>query len=223
MTDFAAQRLTMLDNQIRPSDVTDLRLLDVLGEVPRELFVPADLQQLAYIDRHLELTNGSAGQPPRYLMQPAPFARLVQLAAIQATDKVLVVGAASGYAAAVVGSLAKSVVALEEDVGLVATAKQALAQLGLANIEIVSAPLIDGAPAGAPYDVILFVGAVSVMPPALPAQLAERGRLVVVEGHGPSARAMLYVRTGADVTGRAVFNCAAKALPGFEMKPAFQF
>jgi protein-L-isoaspartate(D-aspartate) O-methyltransferase len=220
MSQFAIARRTMLDNQIRTADVTALPVLDAFGAVPREAFVPPGTQPLAYTDVAHRLTDGSPG---RWLMAPSPLARLIQLADIGPTDKVLIVGSGSGYSVAIVAALAASVIGLEEDAALVAASTAALARLQLANAAVSQGELVKGLPASAPYDAIFIEGAVDLIPPAIPQQLAEGGRLVTVEGHGASGCARLYLKAAGIVTGRNVFNCAAKPLPGFERKPEFTF
>jgi protein-L-isoaspartate(D-aspartate) O-methyltransferase len=220
MSQFANARRTMLDNQIRTSDVTELRLLASLGAVPRERFVAADLRPLAYTDHVLRLTEGTPG---RWLMTGASLAKLVQLAEIAETEKVLVIGSGSGYSVAVIAPLAASVIGLEEDETLAAASQVTLTELAIPNVSIVRGPLAAGHAAAQPYDVILMEGAVDDIPSAIPNQLAEGGRLIAVEGRGAAAFARIYVKSGGLVTGRDAFNCAAKPLPGFERKPEFVF
>jgi len=220
MSQFAVARRTMLDNQIRTTDVTDAAVLDAFGSVPREIFVAPAAQPLAYTDQAHRLT---AGLPGRWLMAPSPLAKLIQLADIGTGDKVLIVGSGSGYSTAVAAALAASVVGLEQDVDLLAASGAAIAGLGLANATIVKGTLTEGLPAAAPFDVIFVEGAVDALPAVLTGQLADGGRLVAVEGEGASGVARLYVKSSGLVTGRTIFNCAAKPLPGFERKPAFVF
>lgn len=220
MSQYDIARRTMLDNQIRTSDVTELRLLASLGAVPREAFVSAELRPLAYTDHMLRLT---AGNPGRWLMPAAQLAKLVQLAEIMSGEKVLVVGSGSGYSVAVIAPLAASVTGLEEDEALVATSTATLQSLAVANAAIVKGRMTDGAPAAAPFDVIFIDGAIDELPASLVSQLAEGGRLVTVEGRGGAAFARIYVKSNGLVTGRDAFNCAAKPLPGFEHKPEFVF
>jgi protein-L-isoaspartate(D-aspartate) O-methyltransferase len=200
--------------------VTDAAVLDAFGSVPREIFVPADSQSLAYTDLAQRLTQGTPG---RWLMPASPLAKLIQLADIGPTDKALVVGSGSGYSVAIIAAIAASVIGLEEDEALVTASKTTLTGLNLTNAAIVKGALTAGLVATGPYDVILIEGAVDVLPEALTGQLAEAGRLVVVEGHGASGCARIYVKTAGLVTGRNVFNCAAKPLPGFERKAEFVF
>ena len=115
MDDFTAARTKMVDNQLRTQSVTDYDVLAAMGAVPREQFLPPASRALAYIDSDLPLTAAAADGPARYMMEPAPLARLVQLAEVGEADVVLVVGCGTGYSAAVLARLANSVVALEQD------------------------------------------------------------------------------------------------------------
>ena len=218
MIDFPALRTKMVDGQVRPNDVTDLRIIDAMSEVAREDFAPDDQKPLAYLDRDLPL---GAGRAPRVLIQPMILARLLQHAGLGPTDKVLEIGSASGYGAAVLSRLAGTVVALEEDAALAVFARQQLT--GLNNVAVVEAPLTGGMPDAAPFDVILFNGAAVAFPEAIAGQLARGCPLLLVEGEGNAARAKLYTRTEAGVSGRVLFNASLPVLPGFRPAEAFAF
>jgi protein-L-isoaspartate(D-aspartate) O-methyltransferase len=215
MTDFAAARRNMVDGQIRTADVTDLRLLWAFQETPRERFVPAQTVALAYVDFDLPVASG------RSLIKPRVLAKMLQVAGVAATDRVLDVGCATGYGAAVLARVAAQVTALEENADLARSARAALA--GSTNVEVVSGPLAAGWTAAAPYDVIVVEGATEVVPETLMRQLAEGGRLVCILGGDQAAKAMLYLRTGDEIGDRTVFDAAARVLPGFAKAPAFAF
>jgi protein-L-isoaspartate(D-aspartate) O-methyltransferase len=217
MIDFAVARRMMVDGQVRTADVTDLRLLAAMGDVPRERFVPASKAELSYLD--LDLPAGdSAG---RFLLKPMVLAKLIQLADIAATDHVLDVGCATGYSSALLAQLAGSVVALDQDHALVRAAEQALA--ARSNVKVVMGPLTAGWPVAGPYDVILMQGATEIVPATLLRQLKNGGRLVCILGPGPQRKAMLYRNTDGDVSGRPMFDAAAPLLPGFKQAPSFVF
>jgi protein-L-isoaspartate(D-aspartate) O-methyltransferase len=220
MADMTALRTKMVDGQVRPSDVTDLRIIEAMLEIPREAFVPKSLAALAYLDRNLAV---SADGRSRSLIQPMVLSKLIQAAEIRHDDVVLEVGTASGYGAAVVARLASSVVALEEDGELADRAAATLATLGVDNAAVVRGRLVDGFPEEAPYDVILVNGSVELVPESLTGQLKDGGRLVVVETGGPVGRGMVYTRTGDDVSGRVFMNASVPLLPGFSREPAFVF
>jgi protein-L-isoaspartate(D-aspartate) O-methyltransferase len=216
--DFSELRIKMVDGQVRTTDVTSAPLLDAMLSIPRELFVGAAQRDLAYIDEDIRISDGA-----RYLMAASPLAKLLQLAEVNPTDKALVVGCGTGYPAALLSRMAGSVVALESDSSLAATARSTLASLECRNVAVVEGPLSQGHAADAPYDVILICGSVAEVPGALLDQLAEGGRLVAVEGQGNSGVARLFFKAGGVVTGRRAFNAAIKPLPGFERAPAFEF
>lgn len=216
-TEFSEERLKMVDGQLRTTDVTSLPVIDAFLEVPREAFVPAKLRPIAYIDEDLAIAPG------RYLMEPSPLAKLIQLAHLGSSDVVLDVGCATGYASAVMSRIASSVIALESDEAIAETAARTLSELGYDNVAVLTAPLCDGYPDEAPYDAILIDGAVDTIPQALFDQLKDGGRLVAVEGTGNAGMAMIYLKEGGFVSGRRAFNCAIKPLPGFEREEAFEF
>ena len=217
MTDFGVARRMMVDGQVRPADVTDLRLLAALQDVPRETFMPAAMTGLAYLD--LDVPVNESGT--RRLLKPMVLAKLLQAAEIADTDKVLDVGGGTGYSAAILSRLAGEVVALEDDAALARRATEALR--GLAGVSTVSGDLTAGWAAGAPYDVIVVNGAVEGAPSGLLAQLKDGGRLVCIAGSGPSGKATLYRRSGGEVGSRALFDAHAHLLAGFAKPAAFAF
>jgi protein-L-isoaspartate(D-aspartate) O-methyltransferase len=223
MIDFARLRQAMVDGQIRVNDVTDPGIVAAMLELPRERFVPAARRELAYLDDDLLIQPAQAGKAARYLMEPMVLAKLVQALGAGAGDKVLDVGCATGYSAALLGRLAAEVIALEEDSALAETAGRLLAELDVRNVKVVSGSLVAGWPATAPYDAILLQGSVEVVPEPLFAQLKEGGRLGAVVRSGSAARATIYTRIGASHAARSVFDAAVPALPGFAAPKSFVF
>lgn len=219
--DFRELRVNMVDTQIRTTDVTDLAVLDAFLAVPREEFVPAERRELAYIDEDQVLAQTEQGT--RYLMEPSPAARLVQLALISKQDVVLDIGCGTGYLAAVMSRLASSVIAVESNPDFVAQATEKLQRLGCDNVVVVSAELTAGYAKEAPYDVILIEGAVDFVPQTLLAQLKDGGRLVAIEGQGNMGVAHIYMKEDGVVSRRGVFNAAVKLLPGFNHVAEFVF
>ncbi len=221
MSGFATARQKMVDGQVRTNDVTDTRILDAMLALPRELFVPEGRRALAYLDQDLDVSeSGAAG---RYMIKAQTLAKLLQAAEIRPTDNVLVVGSATGYAAALASRLAAKVTATESDSVLVAKGKEVLGQLGLANVAFEAATPADGHPANAPYDVIVLNGATEVAPEQLFEQLAEGGRLVGVFAATRPARAAIVTKSHGDLGHRPLFDAAAPVLPGMERVPSFVF
>ncbi len=221
MSGFSTARQKMVDGQVRPSDVTDIRIIDAMLTVPREAFVPQNQRALAYLDLDLDVSEGGAAK--RFLIKPAVIAKMVQAADIKDSDEVLVVGCASGYLAALVAKLARRVTATESDPSLAAKAKQALAGLGIGNVMVKAAAAADGDSANAPYDVILINGATEIVPDRLYRQLKEGGRLVAVFAMTQPQRAVIVTRSHEDFGSRALFDAAIPVLPGLERPPAFVF
>jgi protein-L-isoaspartate(D-aspartate) O-methyltransferase len=223
MTDSNVQRLNMVESQIRPSDVTDRRIIQAMLQVPREAFVVAALGSMAYMDEPVPVTAQTAGAGARYLLAPRTFAKLVQLCEIEPTAAVLDVGCASGYSTAVVAKLAARVVGLEADGALALRATNTLRELGIANAKILEAALPTGAPGDGPFDAILLNGAVPDAPTALLEQLKDGGRLVAVLAAATFGQAHVWRRTGSVWASAVGFDAAAAPLPGFVRAAGFVF
>lgn len=219
MSVFEAARAHMIASQLHPNKVTDDRVLNAFARIRRELFVPEQLRSVAYVDEDLPLGRG------RCLMQPMVAARLTQAAMPARLDNALVVGAGTGYEAAVLSLLTRTVVALEEDAQLARPAHAALVEEGIASVSVVEGPLREGCRARAPYDVVMFAGAVAELPNEIVVQLAEDGRLVAVvkADGGGVGRATIATRTGGVIARRVMFDAATPLLPGLAPKPAFVF
>jgi protein-L-isoaspartate(D-aspartate) O-methyltransferase len=231
MSGFTIARQKMVDGQVRPSDVTDSRIIDAMLAVPREAFVPLGQQAMAYLDIDLDVSAGlsktglskTGPSEKRYLIKPVVTAKMLQAAEIRDTDNVLVVGCATGYSAAIVAKLAAKVTATEGDASLAAKAKDVLAGLGFANVTVRAAPAAEGDAANAPYDVIMLNGATEVAPAGLYRQLKDGGRLVGVFAMMQPQRATLVTHSHADFGTRALFDAAVPVLPGLGRLPAFIF
>ncbi|MBX6324088.1 MAG: protein-L-isoaspartate O-methyltransferase, partial [Rhodospirillaceae bacterium] len=172
---FAAARRNMVDSQLRTNRVNDPAVLEAFSSVPREIFVPAERQALAYVDDDLPIAPG------RFLMEPMVLARLVQLAEPEASDRALDVACATGYATAILSRLAGRVVGVEDQPALAHRARDNLVALGVANAVVCDGDPTLGWPQEAPYDVILIDGMVEIVPQALIDQLGEGGRMVYVQ------------------------------------------
>lgn len=217
--DTAQARQAMVDRQVRPHDVTDRRILSALLDVPRERFLDPAHRALAYLDTEVPVSTASR----RVMLKPIVFGKLLQATGIRETERVLDVGCATGYSAAVLARLAGQVVALEEDAALASAATANLAAVGAPNVNVVTGPLTAGSPQGGPYDVILLEGRCEVAPEQLYGQLADGGRLVAVVGGAPMAKAMIYDKIGKSVTPQPLFDAGAPVLPGFVKPPEFVF
>jgi protein-L-isoaspartate(D-aspartate) O-methyltransferase len=241
MMDFAAARRAMVDGQVRTNDVTDLAVIAAMLQIPREAFVPKRLAAFAYLDRDVPLNGGEdalrngngsdrgeggtavIGPATRWLIKPVVLARLVQATAPRPHDRALVVGAGTGYSAAILSRLAATITALEEDLQLARTAQSNLSALGAKNVTVVTGALDEGWPALAPFDVILVDGGVEFVGQTLLDQLAADGRLGTVVGTGPVGKGMLFVSDKGVVSGRVLFDATVPVLRGFTKTPSFVF
>jgi protein-L-isoaspartate(D-aspartate) O-methyltransferase len=215
--DFVAARRQMVDSQIRTDGVTDPLVIGAMQAVPREYFVPAERRSFAYIDEDLAVGHG------RYLMEPVALAQLLQTAEVQPEDKVLVVGGGTGYSAAVLARIAQSVLVLENDAVLADQVGKIMVELVIPNVTVARGELASGVVSKAPFDVILFDGAVVEIPATLKAQLADGGRLVAVVRSGPVGRATLVTRVGDAFGSRVDFDIVTPFLPEFAPQPKFVF
>lgn len=213
MSDFATRRVMMVDNQIRPSDVTKYPVIAAMLEIPRENFVPDHLVEAAYMGENLVVAQG------RVLLEPRTLAKLLDALNIQKDELVLDVGAALGYSASVIGQMAQAVVALEEDETLAAGAQQRLS--GSDTVAPVTGALVAGVPAQAPYDVIVIEGGVQEIPPALTAQLKDGGRIGALFMEGALGTVRVGTKTGDGIAWRDAFNATAPVLAGFSRKAEF--
>jgi protein-L-isoaspartate(D-aspartate) O-methyltransferase len=228
LKDSKSQRQTMADCQIRTFDVTDQLVIDQFERVPRERFLPDEFRDLAYSDIGFTIPAPAAGGEERYLLTPLVLARLLQGGRVGPGDKVLDVAAGSGYSTAILAGLASDVVALESNAVLRQDLQSRIVSAGLKNVRTLEGPLEKGAPAEGPFDVILVNGAVETGLDALFAQLAEGGRLLTIsrlqnDPTGRAAKAVLYEKTGGEVSGRILFDASAPVLPAFKRVPAFVF
>jgi protein-L-isoaspartate(D-aspartate) O-methyltransferase len=215
--DYARARLNMVQNQLRPNRVDDPNVLDAMTEVPRERFLPKALRGVAYADEDLPLPDGS------WLIEPLVLARLIQAAEVNSGDVVLVIGCTTGYAGAVLARLAGTVILVE--VPSVAERVEALLDdLGVDNVVVVeSEDPASGHPSQAPFDLILLVGSVRSLPPALLNQIGESGRIVAVIDDGRIGKATLFTKLHGVVGQREVCDAQTPPCPGLEPNPHFSF
>lgn len=215
MTDFASRRTMMVDTQVRPSDVTKFPIIEAMLSVPREVYVPRDKREAAYMGENLPLSAN------RVVLEPRTLAKLLDALDIQPDEIVLDLGCGLGYSAAVIARLAEAVIAVEEDPGLAAEAEKTLSTEGVDNAAVITGPLAAGSAKHGPYDVITIQGAIEALPEALVAQVKEGGRIGCVFMEGALGVARIGYKVDGAVTWRFLFNAAAPVLPGFEARHGF--
>jgi len=208
--DFAATRLAMVESQLRPQGVTDRAVLDAMGSIARERFVSEDVRALAYADRAVPLGDG------RFLPAPGALGQLLAQMAPQRGQRALVVGAGTGYSAAVLAAMGLDVIAVENSPTLAARARAD-------GVEVIEAPLENGYRKGAPYDQVLIDGAVEFIPEAIIEQLAEGGRLGAALVDRGITRLIVGRKAGIAFGFLSVGDAGVPILPGFAHPPAFTF
>ena len=205
-----------MNTQIRPSDVTKFPIIDAMLNVPRERFVPDNMQDAAYLDGHISLA------PARVVLEPRAFAKLLDALDIQPDEMVLDLGCGLGYSAAVIARMAEAVVAVEETEALAQEAERVLGEIGVDNAAVVTAPLTEGAAKHGPYDVIVVEGAVEELPAAMLDQLNEGGRIGCIFMQGALGEARIGHKKDGALSWRRAFNATAPVMPGFAKEAAFQ-
>lgn len=212
----------MVDGQVRPSDVTRTDLIDAMLWAPRERFVPKSKRALAYMGEHIELSQA------RWELDPRVLAKMIETLEPEREDLALVIGSGGGYAAAILSKLCAAVVALESDAALASASAEALREAGCDTVIGVEGPLAAGAPAHAPYNLVLVNGAVArdpmtVFADVVASQVADAGRLVCLRLEQGVGRCEILVKSGSSVSARRAFDASAPTLPGFEAAPTFEF
>jgi protein-L-isoaspartate(D-aspartate) O-methyltransferase len=208
--DFAAARRAMIENQLRPQGVTDQAVLAAMDSVAREQFVPEEVRPLAYVDRSIPIGNG------RFVSPPAVLGQLLTQMAPEPGDRALVVGAGTGYSAAVLDHIGCQVLGVESDPELAARGRE----LGL---NIVEGPLERGSKRGAPFDLILIDGAVEFIPDAITGQLRDGGRLGAALVDRGISRLIVGRKAGGGFGYLSINEAGAPALPGFSRPREFTF
>lgn len=219
--DHTTARHNMVEGQIRTNRITDPLVVEAMETLPREAFVPKALAGVAYVDEALPTGNG------RYMIEPLLAAQLAQAARITPHDVILEIGCGCGYVAAVLARLGSTVVAVESDEALIEAANARFAQLGIDTVAVVQGPLAAGYPAQAPYDAIVFNGAVVKVPDAILSQLGDGGRCVAVVDDGQpgtgTGKVTVFTRLGETVSRAVLSDGSTPLLPGFAAEPAFVF
>lgn len=215
--DFARARDFMVESQVRPSDVTDPRIIHTMRTLPRERFVPAPKRTIAYGDLEVEVAEG------RTLMRPRDLAKLVQNLAPQANERALEIAGATAYGAALLAACCKEVITLDPNPDLSFAARAALESAGVTNAKTVSTAAVDGWKDEAPFDVILLNGSAEFVPDAWLKQLAPGGRLGVIVRQGAAGAARIYTHAGDATAYRVAFDAAPPVAPGLTKLPSFAF
>ena len=221
--DFALARYNMVESQLRPNGVTDLPLLEAMGRVPRELFVPSTLVGVAYLDENIPLITG------RSLMQPMVLARLIQAAEIKPGDHVLDLAPATGYSTMILAALGGAVTGVEPDALLHKEAEINVAHYASGQAQVLAGAPVEGCIVAAPFNVIFVNGSVEFLPELLFNQLADGGRLVaVMRSYGPAhaahaGDARLYHKKNGEISWRSLFTANIPPIPGFAAPRGFDF
>ena len=215
MVDFLARRTTMVDTQIRPSDVTKFSVIEAMLNVPREAFVPGKQRDVAYVGEILDLGQGRA------MLEPRNLAKMLDALDVQPDEMVLDVGSGLGYSAAVIARMAEAVVALEADEEMAAEAERILGETGADNVAVIQGALDIGAPKHGPYDVIVIAGGVQAVPQTIVDQLKEGGRIGTFFREGALGICRIGHKLGGNISWRYAFNGAAPVLPGFAVASEF--
>jgi protein-L-isoaspartate(D-aspartate) O-methyltransferase len=215
MSDFASRRVMMVDTQVRPSDVTKFPIIDAMLTVPRELYVPDDRREAAYVGENLPLGGG------RVLLEARTLAKLLDAMDLRPGEMVLDLGCGLGYSAAVIARLSGTVVAVEDDERMAADAQRLMSEEGVDNALVLAGPLAQGAAKHAPYDAITVQGGVEVVPDAVLAQLKDGGRIGAIFVEGALGTVKVGYKADGHVTWRPVFNATAPVLDGFRKLHAF--
>lgn len=215
MTDFTARRTTMVDTQVRTSDVTKFPIIDAMLSVPREEFVPDALREAAYVGENLDLEAG------RVVLEPRTLSKMLDAIDVQNDELVLDIGCAFGYSAAVIARIAQAVVALESDPEMAKEAQSALGSLDIDNVIVQQGDLADGAAQHGPYDAIMIEGGAEELPDTILEQLKDGGRIACVFMEGALGVVRVGYKTGGHVDWWDEFNAIAPVLDGFKRKAAF--
>ena len=213
MSDFSSRRVTMVDTQVRPQDVTKFPIIAAMLSVPREIYVPEGQREAAYVGRNIDLA------PRRVLLEARSLAKLLDALNVEPGQKVLDLGAGLGYSAAVLAEMGAEVVAVEEDATM---AKAAAGNLG-GSVKVVNAAPAAGSASDGPFDVILLEGGAEVFPAALEAQLKEGGQIGAIFMEGALGVARIGHKLDGKVSWRFAFNATAPVMPGFEAPRGFEF
>lgn len=217
MTDYVARRITMVDTQVRPSDVTKFPIIDAMLSIPREAFVPANQREAAYVGENIQIGDG------RVVLEPRTLAKMLDALAIERHHIVLDIGCGLGYSTAVIAAMADFVAGVEDDAQRAADAQVILSEHGIDNAAVIEGELTAGAPKSGPYDIIILQGAVEEVPETILSQLRDGGRIAAIFAEGALGVVRIGHKIDGSVSWRFAFNAGAPVLPGFTVETAFLF
>ncbi len=220
MTDFSQARVNMVDCQIHTSGIVNSEVLNSFGTVPRELFVPEKMRDIAYADESLDIGQG------RFLLEPAIHAKMIQAANPVQDDVVLDIGSASGYSSAILSPIVTTIIALENNKRQMDKAIKLWNQTGACNIALIEGELAKGVADQAPYSLIIINGAITEVPKKILGQLSVGGRLVTIikQQNSPVGRATMFLKSdGGSISSKVLFDASAPLIGGFEKETAFNF
>lgn len=215
MTDFTSHRTTMVDTQVRPSDVTKFPILEAMLSVPREAYVPDANREAAYADEPVDLGQG------RVMVEPRTLAKLLEGLDIQPNEVVLQIGCGLGYSTAIMARMSEFVVAVEPDETMATEAQNILSEHGVDNVAVISGTLSAGAAKHGPYDVILIEGAIETLPAEIASQLKSGGRIACLFAEGVLGVARIGHKSDDSISWQYLFNAGAPIVPGFEAPTGF--
>ena len=213
-TDFETARIAMVDCQIRPADVTHYNIIDAMLKVPREVFFPEKLREIAYIGEHIQISDD------RYALEPRIIAKILNLVNANGTDLVLNVGGCYGYLASLLSYFSQAVVMSEEPV-FAKDAERILVEQSIDNVIVKSGSLIEGASDFGPYDAVIIEGGVDFVPESIVSQLKLGGRIAAIFVDGALGECQLGFKTVNGINWRFGFNATVPILKGFKRKPEF--
>ena len=215
MFDHEERRRMMVDNQIRPSDVTKFPVIEAFLSIKREVFVPLENRDTAYVGEHIHIGNN------RVILDSRTLAKMLDVVDVNDSELVLDVGSAFGYSAAIIAHLAEAVVALESDEKPANEMQAAFTEQGIDNVIVERGPLHEGAPSHAPYDVIFIQGGVELITDEILSQLKDGGRMVAIFMEEALGRVKIGYKLNSLISWRFGFNAAAPVLDGFRKELSF--
>ena len=207
----------MVEGQIKPLGKISHNVLEAFLSMPRDQFVPAELKNLAYLEKNLELDND------RFLLKPSLIAKIISTAEFEPSDTVLIIGSSTGYSSAILSSIAETVISIEEDDLLVNFSESAVLNKKIDNVVFLKKDLNEGCPEHGPFNKILIEGAVEKIPKYLFDQLDENGKMIAIISNGDLSEVREYNKVEQNIGSKFLFNCEAPKLKAFNKTDSFNF